>query len=267
MNNENIAIVGDPGSGNLIVFKSALSDLLADNKKVLLLEFTDKEFKQITADLCGDYISYEKDTLIDYRKNLTTISFQTEIDGKYVHPDIEHVLTIIKDAESKGIEAVLIDEAEYLLKDCERLISNVNAQLIAITRCDLSILTQKHFNKLFKTLFLVREDYYKICQLLSFYNADIYNADISIIENLRGPQYHFKNVIIRDGKVSYISECADSEEIEMLYRIGTKHLKKFAPRNMRKKEKGVITIAFQSINAFFIGLFLGGVIVYLIMNL
>ncbi|RHW66067.1 hypothetical protein DZC34_05130, partial [Clostridium botulinum] len=78
----------------------------------------------------GNHILYKNTNNIDYNNNLTTISFST--DNQY--PEIELILRILKKAENNGVEVVLIDEAWNYLKNCAKINTNINVQLIINTQ-------------------------------------------------------------------------------------------------------------------------------------
>lgn len=196
---DNIIIIGPVGCGKGVVLKSILTNLVSTNKKVLVLEpLGEKEYKQTTVSLGGNYLVYENTSSIDYSSKLTTISFSTESS----RPKIELILSIIKDAENSGVEVILIDEAWDYLKECEKLITNIHVQLIVNTQFDTEILSEensKNFKELFKVLFLMGQDYYNIHytypQLLS-----LYNVNKSVIEDLKAQQC-YESIIIQYKEV------------------------------------------------------------------
>ncbi|KOY65486.1 hypothetical protein AN649_13515 [Clostridium sporogenes] len=195
----NIAIIGGAGCGKGIVFKSILSDLVSSNKKVLVLEPSGgKEYKQITDSFGGNHIFYKSMNNIDYNNNLTTISFSKDNQC----PEIELILRILKGAENNGVEVVLIDEAWNYLKDCAKINTNINVQLIINTQFDTDILGNENstsFKNLFRTLFLMGKNNYNIHYTYPKLLA-LYNIDKSVIEYLK-TQGYFESIIIRENEI------------------------------------------------------------------
>ncbi|MBD8045854.1 ATP-binding protein [Clostridium faecium] len=198
----NIAIIGEAASGKSTLLKSILNNLNFNNKKVLILD-NKKEYKQSTLDLDGSYITYDDINNVRYNNKLTTISFSIEDD----RPGIELILSLIKKAENEGVEVILIDEAHNYLKECQKLISNVNAQLILSSQFDPCILGGEcalnkenviNFKNLFNILILMGTHNYNIQtwpKLLS-----LYNIDKLTIEELKSQQC-YKNIVIQDKKI------------------------------------------------------------------
>jgi GTPase SAR1 family protein len=197
----NIAIIGQPGSGKTILLGSLLPILVNENKKVLMLEpLGEKEYEKITANLGGKYLVYDTALNIDYDSKLTTISFSTMNN----RPTIVLILNLIKEAENKGVDVVLIDEAFDYLKECEKLSDNVHVQLIVNTM-DTHMLDGEnglYFKKLFTTIFLMKLDKPSInlryLSLLSLYNVE--KLVIDYLETIR-PQQYFENIVIQDMKI------------------------------------------------------------------
>lgn len=193
VNKDNVALIGGVGCGKTVVLKNILINLVASGKKVLLLDYKN-ENKSITICLGGNHEVYNSKNKIYYDNMLTTISFDNI-------PRTEDILNIVKDAENKGIETVLIDEAYECLKECDKL-SNVQAQIIASTQFDDEILSEDNsesFKKVFSKLFLMGHNLFDIRvvypQLLS-----LYNIDQKVIEDVAA-QRRYESVIIKHSEV------------------------------------------------------------------
>lgn len=200
---DNIIIIGEAGCGKGIILKNMVTNLVTNDKKILLLEPLGlTEYKELTDVLDGTYITYQKDKYINFDNNLTTISFPEDLINEKGSPKIELLIDIIKDAETKGIEVVLIDEAYKYLKQCKVLFNNISVQLIANTQLDFDILSDSNaifFSNFFKTVFLMGRAYsnlnYAFPKLLK-----LYNIEESYIEKLKELD-RYESAIISDGKV------------------------------------------------------------------
>lgn len=200
--NDNIAILGNAGSGKSFTLKGILNNTIEKGKKTLMLSQEKNEYRDITKYLKGNYF--------DSSNMTTNLNFDSQLTTVYVDHSRFKVLIdiILSNAARNGIEVVLIDEAFNYLEECAYLLEYTiehSIQLIVGSQSDISILekglNRVYFKKVFKTIVVMQSNMYDgiYQQLLDLYNIKDTKLAIDLIKDKK----RWASIIIKDQEIEY----------------------------------------------------------------